>query len=415
MTEFTGPPDVTFVDASTRVDAALRPVDAEVVGVDVERADADLYFRRAALIQVGIPGHCVLLDGTTMEAMPQLDDFLGPGRLAVLHAMENDLVPLAAKAVHPDRLADTAVAAALLGLPTGLVSLLAEVLDVHLDGDKNAFQRADWAERPLPDDMAAYAAGDVVHLPALWSELADRLEASGRRAWYDEELTARLNGMDDDQRDWTRVKGSGKLTPQERAVLKAVWEEREALAREHDIAPNRLVHDDVLRDLATEPPRTEAQLVRRSRRRRSLLREHASRLLAAVEAGLDAPAQTSSSTRTRRRDDRDVYDALRKRRAQVAEDIGIDAGVLAPSRPLWQAVVGDPADASELCALAGLSRWRSELLAEPLWETYLDVRAQADHDGADGAGGATDGDATDADDVDGRGSGATTEASSEVG
>ncbi len=381
MTEFAGPPNVTFVDASARVDPALRPVDAEVVGVDVERADADRYYRRAALIQVGVPGHCVLLDGTTLEAMPQLDDFLGPDRLAVLHAMENDLVPLAAKAVRPDRLADTAVAAALLGLPTGLVSLLAEVLDVHLDGDKNAFQRADWAERPLPDDMAAYAAGDVVYLPALWSELADRLAATGRRAWYDEEVDALLDGMDDDQRDWTRVKGSGKLAPQERAVLKVLWEEREAIAREHDIAPNRLVHDDILRDLATDPPRTEAQLVRRSRRRRSLLRTHAGRLLAAVEAGLDAPPETSSSTRTRRRDDRDVYDALRKRRAQIAEEVGIDAGVLAPSRPLWRAVAGDPADASELCALAGFSRWRSDLLAGPLWETYLDVRSRAE--GAD--------------------------------
>ena len=390
MTEFPGAPDVTFVDTSAGVDTALRPVAAEVVGVDVERADADRYFRQAALIQVGVPGHCVLLDGTTMEAMPQLDDFLGPSRLAVLHAMENDLVPLAAKAVHPDRLADTAVAAALLGLPTGLVSLLAEVLDIHLDGDKNAFQRADWAERPLPDDMAAYAAGDVVHLPALWTALADRLEATGRRAWYDEELADLVDGIDDDQRDWTRVKGATKLAPKERAVLKALWEEREAIAREHDIAPNRLVHDDVLRDLATDPPRTEAQLVRRSRRRRALLRAHAGRLLAAVEAGQDAPPESSSNARTRRRDDRDVYDALRKRRAQIAEDIGIDAGVLAPSRPLWRAVAGDPTDASELCALAGFSRWRSELLAQPLWETYLDVRARAAEtngtDGADGAG-----------------------------
>ena len=384
MSELPDTVEVTLADTATAVPAALATVDAEVVGVDVERADADQYFRCAALVQIGVNGRCALLDGTTMDTLAELDRFLGPQRLAVLHAMDNDLAPLAAKGVTPTRLADTAVAAAILGLPTGLTSLLRDLLGIELDGDKSAYQRADWAARPLSDGMAAYAAGDVVHLPALWAELADRLERTGRRTWYDEELAVTAATATDDQRDWTRVKGAGTLTPEQRAVLRAVWEARERIAREHDIAPNRLIHDDVLRDLATDPPRTAAQLVRRSHRRRSLLRRHADGLLAAVQAGQDAAPERSSRSRPRRRDDREVYDALRKRRAQVAEDLGLDPGVLAPSRPLWQAATGDPADAAELCALAGLTRWRSELLAAPLWETYLDARGEDDADDADG-------------------------------
>lgn len=391
MTEPHDTVEVTLADTATDVTAALATVDAEVVGVDVERADADRYFRRAALIQIGVDGRCALLDGTTLDDLGELDRFLGDGRLAVLHAMENDLAPLAAKGVTPARLADTAVAAAILGLPTGLASLLHELLGVELDGDKDAYQRADWTARPLPADMAAYAAGDVVHLPALWQLLAERLQRSGRRAWYDEELAVTQATAADDQRDWTRVKGAATLTPAERAVLRAVWEERERLARHHDIAPNWLIHDDVLRDLATDPPRTAAQLVRRSRRRRSLLREHAEQLLAAVQAGQDAAPERSSRTRPRRRDDRDVYDALRRRRAQIAEELGLDPGVLAPSRPLWRAVTGDPADAAELCALAGMTRWRTELLAAPLWESYLDAR-QDESEGGDADGGAAEDD-----------------------
>ncbi|MFW5933346.1 MAG: hypothetical protein ACOCT8_01305, partial [Actinomycetota bacterium] len=57
-----------------------------------------------------------------------------------------------------------------------------------------------------------------------------------------------------------------------------------------------------------------------------------------------------------------------------------DPGVLAPARPLWRAVTGDPADAAELCSLAGLNHWRSELLAAPLWEAYLAAREHEDHD-----------------------------------
>jgi ribonuclease D len=371
-------PDVLFVDDGPSVRAALDGVAAEVVGVDVERADADRYFRRAALVQVGIAGRCVLLDGVTLDALPDLDDFLGPGRLAVFHAVENDLEPLAAKGVVPDRLADTAVAAALLGLPTGLGTLLTEVVGVDLDGDKNAFQRADWEARPVPDDMAAYAAGDVVHLPALWEALAARLEDTGRTSWYQEELAWIVQRCGTDTRHWTRVKGAGRLTPTQRAVLRAVWLERERLVRAHDLAPNRLVHDDVLRDLALDPPRTEAQLVRRSQRRRSLLRHHAADLLAAVERGLASdPEAKDTSGRRWSDEDRELFDELRRTRAEVAEELGIDAGVLCPSRPLWAVVAGEPDDGDELCRLAELRSWQAEQLAGPLWKAYEEARASA--------------------------------------
>jgi ribonuclease D len=371
------PLEVAFVDDPAAVRSALDLVADDVIGVDVERADADRYHRRAALVQVGIDGRCVLLDGVALDALPELAELLGGDRLTVLHAVENDLDPLAAKGVRPARPADTAVAAAVLGLPTGLSSLLAEVLGVELDGDKSAYQRADWEARPLSEGMAAYAAGDVVHLPALWGELAQRLEATGRTPWYEQELAWTIARAAEDTRDWTRVKGAGKLDAAQRAILRSLWDERERLAREHDIAPNRLVHDDVLRALAVEPPRTEAQLVRRSHRRRSLLRRHAAALLAAVERGRAAAPESRDGPSRRWSDrDRSAFDAMRRARSAVAEELGIDAGVLCPSRPLWAALAGEPRDGAELCALAELRPWQTELLAAPLWEAYTEARGR---------------------------------------
>lgn len=375
-------PEVVFVEDPSAVPDALASVAADIVGVDVERADADRYYRRAALVQVGVEGRCVLLDGVTLATMPELDAFLDDDRLAVLHAVENDLEPLEAKGVHPERIADTAIAAAMLGLPTGLGNLLTEVLGIELDGDKSTYQRADWAERPLTSGMAAYAAGDVVHLPALWRELADRLADAGRTAWYEEELAWTIARAELDTRDWTRVKGSGRLSPAERAILRALWRERERLAREHDLAPNRLLHDDVLRDIAADPPRTEAQLVRRSQRRRTLVRRHAADLFAAVERGQAAAPEPRDASGHRWTDvDRATFDALRKARADVAEELGIDAGVLCPSRPLWAAIAGEPADGHELCALAQLRGWQTQLLAAPLWDAYQVAREEAQETG----------------------------------
>lgn len=379
MTSTPHDPDVIFVDEPTAVADALATLDGEIVGVDVERADADNYFRRAALVQVGVPGRCLLLDGVTIDAMDALDAFLDGTHLAVLHAVENDLEPLARKGVRADRLADTAVAAGLLGLPIGLGGLLREVLEVELTEDKERFQRADWEQRPLPDDMAGYAAGDVVHLPALWRELDDRLADAGRRTWYEQELDFTLRRAEEATRDWTRVKGAGRLSPEAKAVLKALWEAREALARTHDIAPNRLLHDDVLRALAEEPPTSEADLVRRSPRRRRQLREHAEHLFAAVEdARRSGPLEVEVEPRRWSPQDKGAYDAMRKARAAVASDLGLEPGVVCSSRPLWRAVAAQPDDGDELCSAADLRPWQSDLLREVLWDAYAEATVRDD-------------------------------------
>jgi ribonuclease D len=366
--------EVVFVDDRAEVASALATVAADVVGVDVERADADRYFRRAALVQVGTAERCLLLDAVVLDELEELHAFLREDRVAVLHALENDLEPLARMGVVPAHIADTAIAAALLGLPIGLSGLLAEVLGVQLTADKEAYQRADWEARPLSPGMADYAAGDVFHLPELWQELADRLAAAGRTEWYEQELAWTIQRAGADSRDWTRVKGSGRLDPAAKATLRALWEERERLARAHDIAPNRLVHDDVLRDLAENPASSTGELVRRSQRRRGLLREHADDLLAALERGRQAPPETrDEGARRWAPQEKAAYDALRKARAAIAADLGIDAGVLCSSRPLWRAVAGRPQDPIELCDLADLRPWQTELLHEALWEAYTDA------------------------------------------
>jgi ribonuclease D len=374
------PASVDFVDAAEAIAHALARLSGPMVGVDVERADSQRYFRRAALVQVGVAERCVLLDGVRLDAMPDLDRFLGDDRLTVLHASENDLAPLHRLGVVPDRVADTAVAAAVLGLPTGLDALLG-LIGRGVTGDKESFQRADWEQRPLPPEMAAYAAGDVMHLPALWEELDARLHEQGRVEWYTQELTAVHERALADDRHWTRVKGAGRLSPPQRAVLHALWEEREKLARDHDIAPNHLLHDEALVTFAADPPPSAAELVRRARRRRPVLRDHTDALMDAIERGLDAA--TPPSARTGRRldeADRRVLDALRRARTGVARDLGLDPGVLCPSKPLAAAVAGDPADGEALCRLAGLRPWQTDLLAGVLWDTYLEAR---DHPAAD--------------------------------
>src|SRR5688500_6220050 len=120
--------DLVLADtAEAIVDALAKLGHLDRVGVDVERADWDRYYRAAALIQVGGEGLVAVIDPLAVTELSALHDFLAP-RLVVLHALENDLEPLNAVGVAPTQVADTAIAAALLGLPTGLESLLRDVL-----------------------------------------------------------------------------------------------------------------------------------------------------------------------------------------------------------------------------------------------------------------------------------------------
>ncbi|MBA2530303.1 MAG: ribonuclease D, partial [Euzebyales bacterium] len=184
--------DLLLSDTRGSLHSALARLDhLRVVGVDVERADWDRYYRAAALVQVGGDGLVAVVDPLALPDLAPLDAFLRT-RVAALHAMENDLEPLARLGVHPPVVQDTAIAAAMLGLPTGLEGLLRDVLGVDLAGDKQAMQRADWERRPLSERMLSYAAGDVADLPALWAVLHSRLVTAGRDSWYDQELAAVL-------------------------------------------------------------------------------------------------------------------------------------------------------------------------------------------------------------------------------
>lgn len=363
---------IEYVDDPQDLVTALGRLDDDLVGIDVERADSDRYFRRAALVQVGDTDLCVLMDPLAIPDPTPLAE-LCADRKVVLHAIENDLEPMDRLGVPMPDVADSAIAAAFLSLPIGLGDLLEDVLDVELDTNKSKYQRADWERRPLSQGMKEYAAGDVLHLPELWEELAGRLEAAGRYAWYEQELAATIDQARADTRDWERTKGAGRLDPDERSALHALWDAREALCRTHDIAPNLLVHDKTLVSLVQDPPASPEEMVQRDpRRRNGPVRDHADALFEALQLGLEAPPEPREQSRRWSDEQRNAYDELRRARTQRAHALDLDPGFCCPSRQLRAAINAEPEDPEEFAAAAGLRPWQREQLLEELWSVYAE-------------------------------------------
>lgn len=368
--------EVVLADTPERLRAALELLeDLDTVGIDVERADWDRYWRSAALIQVGGAQRVALIDPL---ALPGLDDLarLLAERTCVLHAMENDLGPLASLDIVPPVLEDTSIAAAMLGLPLGLEVLLRNLIGVELTGDKAAMQRADWEARPLTEDMLAYAAADVAGLPALWTVLHERLRTAGREEWYRQELEAvRALPPVEQRRAWTRTKGIGRLDSASKARLRSLWDARERVARTTNTAPSRIAADKLLVDLAVRPPASKGELGQRGLRR-GTVRSWGATLMEALRAPTETAARATRGSRTASGDhersptraptdhDRALVDELRAIRSERAEELGIDPGVLCPSRTLLGAVLSDPASPAELRDALRLRPWQWEQIGD---------------------------------------------------
>ncbi len=237
------------------------------MALDLEFLWERTYAPKACLAQVAVGERISLVDpieGASLAPLAALLD--DPDVEVVMHAPSADLQLLSmAFGVRPRNLADVQIAAGFVGLGAGqsLASLLSRVLSVRLDKGE---RYTDWSRRPLSDAQLSYAAADVEHLFLLRDALMQRADDLGRRSWVDEEVERRY-GTDarlapDPERSWQRVKGQGRLSPRERARLKAAAEWRERTAARRNIPVGWVLPDRPLVQAAQRRPRGRDALMR---------------------------------------------------------------------------------------------------------------------------------------------------------
>jgi ribonuclease D len=284
---------------------------------------------------------------------------------------------------------DTQVAAALLGESAlGLAALLERHLGVKLS---KKFQRADWARRPLPDDMLEYAAGDTRHLRELADLLRERLERAGRLAWALEECRfleeARWTEAQTDEPDdpVARVRGARDLTPREIAYLREALDWRDRIAKARDKAPFRIAGDQALLEAVVRRPGTPEQLAEVKGFSPALARQEGQDLLERMArvALIAEKEMVPLSRRPRGGPGRPSPDAeqraerLKEIRNKRADELGIDRGTLLPNAVLLEIARREPRTSEELAQVPGLRGWQAEALGEPLLATLNKRKAAA--------------------------------------
>jgi ribonuclease D len=231
------------------------------VALDAERASGYRYGQRAYLVQLRREGAgTALVDPVGCPDLSSLGAAIAPAEW-VLHAAGQDLPCLAEIGMRPTRLFDTELAGRLAGYPrVGLGPLVENVLGLRLEKGHAA---ADWSTRPLPAPWLRYAALDVEVLIELRDALEAVLTEQGKLDWARQEFAAIVAAPPAVPRvdPWRRTSGLHRVRRRRQlAVVRSLWEARDAMSRRRDIAPGRVLADTALVDAALAQPATAAEL-----------------------------------------------------------------------------------------------------------------------------------------------------------
>ena len=252
------------IDTDSAFEIALKELAAGhgPFAVDAERASGFRYSARAYLIQIKRnDGGLHLIDpipfGPGHKLFLQLNELLNTDEV-ILHASTQDLPCLRELGINPQHLFDTELAGRIAGLPrVGLGPLLESLMGVSLAKEHSA---ADWSARPLPQEWLTYAALDVELLVELRDRMVAILEESKKMEWALEEFASILKAPPTPPRvdPWRRTSGMHKIKKRDQlAIIKTLWEARDAIASQQDIAAGKLLNDSAIVELAIAAPITK--------------------------------------------------------------------------------------------------------------------------------------------------------------
>lgn len=352
-----------------------------IISVDTESNSLHAYQEQVCLVQFSTPDEDYLVDPLALAELSELAPlFSNPGIVKIFHAAEYDLICLRRDFDFTFfNLFDTMLAARILGKSAvGLGSLLESEFGVILD---KHYQRADWAQRPLPPALRAYARLDTHYLLPLRSRLLEELEKTGRLALAEEDFRRMAHGIPTTNggngstlEAFWRIPGAQDLSPQQAAMLRELANYRDQQARAANLPPFKVFNNQALLAIVQATPRTLNELGDVGALSARQLQRHGAALLRALERGLQAPPQHRPSMP--RKDEHFInrLDALRNWRKQAAKTMGVESDVILPRDLLYSLAEHDPESAADLSQILSDTPWRLENFGGKILEILKKAR-----------------------------------------
>jgi ribonuclease D len=240
---------------------------AQFVAVDTEFMRENTYWPELCLVQIADENEAAAIDPLAegIDLTPLLDLLTdNEDVLKVFHAGGQDveiIYNFTGRTPHPIFDTQIAMMAISQSEQIGYSNLVESWLGKAID--KGA-RFTDWSRRPLTERQIEYAIGDVTYLADIFPRILKKLVKTGRGEWLDaemEKLADPENYRNDPTLAWLRIKAAGR-NPAVLGRLKALAHWREIEAQEKDIPRGRIVRDETLADIASHPPKDQADLAK---------------------------------------------------------------------------------------------------------------------------------------------------------
>ncbi|MCX9146496.1 ribonuclease D [Erythrobacter sp. WG] len=248
-------------------DLCARLAQSDFVAVDTEFMRENTYWPELCLVQIANTEEAAAIDPMAdgIDLTPLLELLTNnEDVLKVFHAGGQDveiIVNMTGKTPHPIFDTQIAMMAISQSEQIGYANLVETWVGLTID--KGA-RFTDWSRRPLTDRQIEYAIGDVTHLAGIFPKILKKLIKTGRGVWLDaemEKLADPANYLTDPNVAWKRIRQPGR-NPQVLGRMKALAAWRESEAQHKNIPRGRIMRDETLADIASHPPKAQADLAK---------------------------------------------------------------------------------------------------------------------------------------------------------
>jgi ribonuclease D len=310
-----------------------------------------------SIIQVSGDGKNWVVDIMKIDKpKPLLEILEDRGIVKIFHDVSFDFRILKKQfGCQPKNIFDTQIAAHMLGISkVGLGHILQEEFGVKKE---EKFQKADWAKRPLSDEMLDYAYKDTSYLIALKRRFEEKLKEQGKLEWAQQHFKAiEKKGFDMPDYQPSDVKGYGNLeSEKERRVFHSLFYQRDRAAKAANRPFYYIISNKALLRLAQNPPKS-AEEWQKMRGVHPIVRKWSRYFdLAVKKAGNVKITERDKKSRLPASPSKKLVDDLKKKRNEIAKKHGITPFMLLSTEDVDRLSSGESPDF--------LLDWQREMLS----------------------------------------------------
>lgn len=358
-----------IIDKTIDLQKMIRSVAKEkAVAVDLEADSMHHYKEKVCLIQIATEKASFVVDPLAIKDLAPLKPiFSNPDIKKIFHGADYDVRSLYRDfKISINNLFDTELACRFLGIKeTGLQAVLKLFFNVDVD---KKYQKKDWSKRPLPKEMMAYAAKDVIYLLPLARVLIHKLQRIDRMTWVLEEcedLSKVRPVLSNEGPLFMKFKGAGRLKSRSLAVLEALLQFRKRVAEKKDRPLFKIIGNESMMKIATARPVTLRRLKNIKALSNRQISMYGSDLLKVVDKTLkipesELPAFPSQKPSVLPNGVPTKIKALKSWRASKASALDIDPGMLCNNALITAIAVKNPGDSKSLETVKEMKNWQKQ-------------------------------------------------------